>query len=100
MVVAAVAGTVGRGRPKNHSLRKGYIVSVGQDLVEVSHVFHDRDARQDIVSGFKMSPRGKASGYVCFPQKMVEKNYQKDKNAALSELKEIKKQSKKENEEK
>lgn len=84
---------VGRGRPKKTNLRKGYIVNVGADLVEVSRVFHDTETRNDVVSGWRLNRTGKRSGFACFAQKAVNRVYRKDRENALRDLKEIKRQS-------
>lgn len=86
---------VGKGRPKKLSLRKGYIVNVGTDMVEVSKVFHDSEAQNDVVSGWKLNRNGNKSGFACFAQKAVKRFYRKeDRHRALQDLREIRRSSK------
>lgn len=94
-MVAPISGTVSRGRPKNHKLRKDYLVTVGTELVKVSQVFHDPHAGESVIGGHKVSPRGNVREYVAFPQKMVDRNYHKNIDDALRYLKDVRKEAKK-----
>lgn len=86
MVVIQRKAVMGRPRKPRDSIRRGYFVKIPDKLVRVSRVFHDDQARDNIISGFEVSKTGRELQHVVFSQRLIEKNFETKKTEALDAI--------------